>query len=145
MIIAGQNPVGTSSSPTLPFQDRLQFLDQGKRPLVLWGMCIPLCFPSREAVFTPLLYPGPGNFQSGGHFSGQPELQYNVPMKVISLQSGSNGNCIYVEAGGVRLLVDAGISASEVQERLALHGRDASAVEAVLQRGRCIARWPGLY
>ena len=31
-------------------------------------------------------------------------------MKVISLQSGSSGNCIYVEAGGVRLLFDAGIT-----------------------------------
>ena len=53
-------------------------------------------------------------------------------MKVISLQSGSNGNCIYVEAGGVKLLFDAGISASEVEERLAQHGRDATAVDAVL-------------
>ena len=53
-------------------------------------------------------------------------------MKVISLQSGSNGNCIYVEAGGVKLLFDAGISASEVEERLALHGRNATAVDAVL-------------
>ncbi len=30
-------------------------------------------------------------------------------MRVISLQSGSNGNCIYVEANGVTLLFDAGI------------------------------------
>jgi phosphoribosyl 1,2-cyclic phosphodiesterase len=53
-------------------------------------------------------------------------------MRLISLQSGSNGNCIYVEVGGVRLLFDAGISGSQVRERLALHGRDASAVDAVL-------------
>ena len=53
-------------------------------------------------------------------------------MKVISLQSGSNGNCIYVEANGVKLLFDAGITGSQVQERLALHGRDAEAVDAVL-------------
>ncbi|MGD0896389.1 MAG: MBL fold metallo-hydrolase [Thermoguttaceae bacterium] len=53
-------------------------------------------------------------------------------MRVISLHSGSNGNCICVEAGGGRLLFDAGISASEVQERLAIHGRDATAVDAVL-------------
>ena len=38
-------------------------------------------------------------------------------MKLISLQSGSNGNCFYVEAGGVQLLFDAGIS-----------GRQAAAV-----------------
>ena len=41
-------------------------------------------------------------------------------MKVISLQSGSNGNCIYVEANGVKLLFDAGISGILVEERLAL-------------------------
>ena len=39
-------------------------------------------------------------------------------MRVISLQSGSNGNCIYVEAGRVRLLFDAGISGIQAQERL---------------------------
>jgi len=53
-------------------------------------------------------------------------------MKVISLQSGSNGNCIYVEASGIKLLFDAGISASEVQERLAIRGRVATEVDAVL-------------
>ena len=53
-------------------------------------------------------------------------------MRVISLQSGSNGNCIYVEADGVKLLFDAGISGIQVEERLALHGRDVEAVDAVL-------------
>jgi len=41
---------------------------------------------------------------------------YNTPMHVISLQSGSNGNCIYVEAGGVRLLFDTGISGSRAKD-----------------------------
>ncbi len=53
-------------------------------------------------------------------------------MQVISLQSGSNGNCIYVEANGVKLLFDAGLSGIQVKERLALHGRDVNAVDAVL-------------
>jgi phosphoribosyl 1,2-cyclic phosphodiesterase len=53
-------------------------------------------------------------------------------MKVISLQSGSNGNCVYVEAGGVRLLFDAGISGIQVRERLALHGRDVVGINALL-------------
>ena len=53
-------------------------------------------------------------------------------MHVISLQSGSNGNCIYVEAGGVKLLFDAGISGSRAKERLAQHGRDIASVDAVL-------------
>lgn len=53
-------------------------------------------------------------------------------MQIIPLQSGSNGNSIYVEAGGVKLLFDAGISGSKVQQRLAQYDRDASSVDAVL-------------
>ena len=53
-------------------------------------------------------------------------------MRVISLQSGSNGNCIYLEADGVRLLFDAGISGVQVEKRLGLHGQDATSVDAVL-------------
>jgi len=53
-------------------------------------------------------------------------------MQVISLQSGSNGNCIYVETNGIRLLFDAGISGGRAQERLAQHGRDVGDVDAVL-------------
>ncbi len=50
----------------------------------------------------------------------------------ISLQSGSNGNCIYVETRGVRLLFDAGISGVQAADRLAAHGRDIRAVDAVI-------------
>ena len=52
-------------------------------------------------------------------------------MKVISLQSGSNGNSFYVEAGEVKLLFDAGISGKKAEERLAEHGRDIRAVDAL--------------
>ncbi len=50
----------------------------------------------------------------------------------ISLQSGSNGNCIYVESCGVKLLFDAGISGVQAEERLAAHGRDIRKVDAVI-------------
>jgi phosphoribosyl 1,2-cyclic phosphodiesterase len=53
-------------------------------------------------------------------------------MNVISLQSGSNGNCIYVEAGGRKLLFDAGISGSRAADRLARHGRNIAEVDAVV-------------
>jgi len=53
-------------------------------------------------------------------------------MKVISLQSGSNGNCVYVEASGVCLLFDAGISGKRAQQRLAARGRDITDVDAVV-------------
>ena len=58
-------------------------------------------------------------------------LRY-LPMKIISLQSGSNGNCFYVETGSVRLLFDAGISARQAELRLAEHGRDIRDVDALL-------------
>lgn len=53
-------------------------------------------------------------------------------MNVISLQSGSNGNCLYVEAGGLRLLFDAGIPAKHVKNRLAEHGRDINDLNAII-------------
>jgi phosphoribosyl 1,2-cyclic phosphodiesterase len=53
-------------------------------------------------------------------------------MQTISLQSGSSGNCIYVETNGVRLLFDAGICGSEAARRLAAHGRDIRTVDALI-------------
>jgi phosphoribosyl 1,2-cyclic phosphodiesterase len=50
----------------------------------------------------------------------------------ISLQSGSNGNCIYVETNGVRLLFDAGICGSRAASRLEAHGRDIRNVDALI-------------
>ena len=45
-------------------------------------------------------------------------------MEVIALQSGSSGNCVYIESGNVRLLFDAGISGRQAESRLADHGKD---------------------
>lgn len=53
-------------------------------------------------------------------------------MLAVSLQSGSNGNCIYVEASGVRLLFDAGISGSLASERLSSLGIDIRSIDAVI-------------
>ncbi len=53
-------------------------------------------------------------------------------MQTFSLNSGSNGNAIYVEADGVRLLFDAGISGSLAQQRLSHYGRDIRDVDAVI-------------
>ncbi len=53
-------------------------------------------------------------------------------MICFSLNSGSNGNCVYVEAEGVRLLFDAGISGKRTAERLAARGRDVRDVDAVI-------------
>jgi len=53
-------------------------------------------------------------------------------MRTFSLQSGSNGNSIYVETDGVRLLFDAGISGRQARVRMAAHGRDIRRVDALL-------------
>ena len=53
-------------------------------------------------------------------------------MKAIALQSGSTGNCIYVEADGAALLFDAGISGVQAEQRLAAHHRDIRNVNAVI-------------
>lgn len=50
----------------------------------------------------------------------------------FSLQSGSNGNSIYVEAGGVRLLFDAGITGRQARLRLEQHGRNIRDVDALI-------------
>lgn len=52
-------------------------------------------------------------------------------MNIISLQSGSTGNCFYVETQGVRLLFDAGISGRAAQQRLEQHCRDIRDVDAL--------------
>ena len=53
-------------------------------------------------------------------------------MIAISLQSGSNGNCIYVEANGVRLLFDAGICGVRAESRLRAYKRDIRKVDALI-------------
>ncbi len=53
-------------------------------------------------------------------------------MICFSVNSGSNGNCIYVEADGVGLLFDAGVSGKRTAERLATHGRDVRDVAAAI-------------
>jgi len=53
-------------------------------------------------------------------------------MQTFSLQSGSNGNAIYVEANGTRLLFDAGISGKQAEQRMRLRGRDIREVDAVI-------------
>lgn len=53
-------------------------------------------------------------------------------MNAISLQSGSNGNCIYIETGDKRLLFDAGISCAEAERRLSSFGRSMRDVDALI-------------
>ncbi len=49
-----------------------------------------------------------------------------------SLQSGSNGNCFYVETPDTKLIVDAGISGRQARNRLAEHNREIYDADALL-------------
>lgn len=53
-------------------------------------------------------------------------------MEVCVLASGSKGNCIYVSGGGTALLVDVGLSAREIESRLAAAGIAPESIQAVL-------------
>ncbi|HRX83513.1 MAG TPA: MBL fold metallo-hydrolase [Phycisphaerae bacterium] len=50
----------------------------------------------------------------------------------FAVQSGSNGNCIYVEAGDTRLLFDAGVAARTVRQRMAEHQRTPEDCDALI-------------
>jgi len=63
---------------------------------------------------------------------GPVKVTATMGMIAISLQSGSSGNCIYVETDGVRLLFDAGITGVQAEERLVAHGRNIRDVDAVV-------------
>lgn len=53
-------------------------------------------------------------------------------MKICSLASGSKGNCLYLETGDTRLLVDVGMSLRETLLRMEAAGIDASGIHALL-------------
>ncbi len=53
-------------------------------------------------------------------------------MMTFSIQSGSNGNAIYVECDGVRLLFDAGVSARVIRDRMTGCGRNVRDLTALI-------------
>ena len=56
----------------------------------------------------------------------------NHKLRFASLQSGSNGNCLFVESGDVRLLFDAGLTGMQTKRRLEAFGVDILTVQAVI-------------
>ncbi len=53
-------------------------------------------------------------------------------MITFSLQSGSNGNSIYVETSDASFLVDCGLTGKKAQERMAVHDRHPKNLTAVI-------------
>lgn len=53
-------------------------------------------------------------------------------MRVCNLSSGSDGNVTYIETEHAKVLLDAGLSCTEITKRLALLGVEPSTIDAVL-------------
>ena len=53
-------------------------------------------------------------------------------IKLCSLFSGSSGNCIFVEGGSTRLLVDCGVSGKKIEQALDSIGVDIKTINALL-------------
>ncbi len=53
-------------------------------------------------------------------------------MKVITLASGSKGNCTFIETDKVKFLVDCGITLAEVETKLTILGVNPSQIYAIL-------------
>lgn len=53
-------------------------------------------------------------------------------MNIATLGSGSRGNATYLEADGTRVLVDAGFSGKQIEQRLGQLGVDAASIDAVV-------------
>ena len=53
-------------------------------------------------------------------------------MRICVLASGSKGNSTYVESNGTRILIDAGLSKKEIENRLSLIGVSPSSIDAIL-------------
>lgn len=55
-----------------------------------------------------------------------------MDIKMCSLSSGSNGNCVFISSGITRILVDAGISVKKIIEGLTEIGETIENIDAVL-------------
>src|SRR5262249_18359996 len=77
----------------------------------------------------------PGTERNGGGFGStgkEPRTDgYNRSLRVTGLASGSGGNACVVEAGPTRVLVDAGLSAREIERRLESRGMRAESITAL--------------
>lgn len=53
-------------------------------------------------------------------------------MQVAVLASGSKGNATFVEMDGIRILIDAGISARRIKQELAALGESVEMLDGIL-------------
>jgi phosphoribosyl 1,2-cyclic phosphodiesterase len=56
----------------------------------------------------------------------------SLPLRIAVLGSGSGGNCVVVDSGGRRLLLDAGFSCREIERRLRTLGIEPASLDGVV-------------
>jgi phosphoribosyl 1,2-cyclic phosphodiesterase len=78
--------------------------------------------------WTKLFSPPLSRFSPGGNF---PTVA-RVAVQFTILGSGSSGNCAYLETPEARLLIDAGLSARQIRNRLLTIGRTPEALSGIL-------------
>lgn len=61
-----------------------------------------------------------------------PPYGRRVSVRFTILGSGSSGNCAYLETGSTRLLIDAGLSARQIRQRLLSLGRSPEGLDGIL-------------
>ena len=105
------------------------------------GQCGPDSKPGRDAISLGATFPGvrtaadrnPRKTRTSPALRGAGIVSY--PARVLRfavLGSGSGGNSAVVECAGTRLLIDAGLSARQIQQRLELLGVDPLSLKGVL-------------
>src|SRR5689334_12606408 len=58
-------------------------------------------------------------------------MEAKIQIRVSALASGSSGNAFLLEAGGIKLLFDAGLNAAQLQYYLRLRGTSPSELAAI--------------
>ena len=53
-------------------------------------------------------------------------------MRICVLASGSKGNCTFIEGESTRILIDAGLTKSDIENRLNLIGVEPSSIDSIL-------------
>jgi len=71
-------------------------------------------------------------FRSGARHGARCAEKLHAMFHVTILGSGSTGNCALVESSTARVLLDGGLSAKQMRERLAMCGVEPAGIDAIL-------------
>ncbi len=70
-------------------------------------------------------------FRAGGYAGKTPTIFSKMPLFITSLNSGSNGNCYYIGNDTEAVLIDAGLSCRQTEQRMKRLGLSMRTVQAI--------------